>query len=211
MANRTRALISKIFNFAIKRGIVEVNPAAGVENPGAEHQRDRVLSEEEIRTLWKTLDGEPERLAAIFKLGLLTAQRRGEILGMRWAELDLDAAWWTLPAERSKNGLAHRVPLTPGVSTLLSNIKSANHDADMVFPGARTGRSLANLQKPLRRIKKTSAIEFKFHDLRRTAASHMTGIGISRLVVSKILNHVERGITAVYDRHSYDSEKRSAY
>jgi integrase len=82
-ADRTRALISKIFNFGIKRGIVEINPAAGVENPGPERQRDRLLSEDEIRTLWNTLESDPARMAAIFRLGLLTAQRRGEILGMR--------------------------------------------------------------------------------------------------------------------------------
>jgi integrase len=55
-----------------------------------------------------------------------------------------------------------------------------------------------------------SKVNFTPHDLRRTAASHMTGMGISRLVVSKLLNHVERGVTAVYDRHSYDQEKRAA-
>ncbi len=210
MANRTRALVSKIFNFGIKRGVVEVNPAAGVENPGHEHQRDRVLSEDEIRILWNTLESEQARVAAIFRLGLLTAQRRSEILGMRWSELDLDAGWWTIPAERSKNSLAHRVPLAPQAATLLRQIKSASLDETLVFRGGRIGQPLANLQKPMRRIKRDSAIDFKFHDLRRTSASHMTGIGVPRLVVSKILNHMERGITAVYDRHSYDAEKRRA-
>ncbi len=210
MANRTRALISKIFNFGIKRGVVEVNPAAGVENPGPERQRDRVLSEDEIRILWQALQVEPARMSAIFRLGLLTAQRRSEILGMRWNELDLDAGWWTIPAERSKNNLAHRVPLAPQAATLLRQIRDASPEETLVFRGGRVGQSLGNLQKPMRRIKKASAIDFKFHDLRRTAASHMTGIGIPRLVVSKLLNHVERGITAVYDRHSYDAEKRGA-
>jgi integrase len=210
MANRTRALISKIFNFGIKRGVVEVNPAAGVENPGHERQRDRVLSEDEIQILWAALEHEPPRVAAIFRLGLLTAQRRSEILGMRWSELDLDAGWWTIPAERSKNNLAHRVPLAPQAATLLREIKGASLDETLVFRGGRIGQPLANLQKPMRRIKRVSGIDFKFHDLRRTTASHMTGIGVPRLVVSKILNHVERGITAVYDRHSYDAEKRRA-
>jgi len=209
-ANRTRALISKIFNFGIKRGIVEANPAHGVENPGHEHQRDRVLSEDEIKRLWETLETEKSWSAAIFRLGILTAQRRGEILGMRWDELDLTAGWWTIPADRAKNGLAHRVPLTPEVLKILDGLRTGKHDQTYVFRGGRIGRPIANLQKPIRRVKKNSEIEFRFHDLRRTAASLMTGIGISRLVVSKILNHVERGITAVYDRHSYDAEKRAA-
>ncbi len=210
MANRTRALISKIFNFGIKRGIVESNPAFGVDNPGHEQQRDRVLSEDEIRQLWNALETERPWSAAIFRLGILTAQRRGEILGMKWDELDLTARWWTIPAERAKNGLAHRVPLAPQALKILTALKAGKHDPVYVFRGGRVGRPIANLQKPLRRVKKNSRIDFRFHDLRRTAASLMTGIGISRLVVSKILNHVERGITAVYDRHSYDAEKRAA-
>ena len=210
MANRTRALISKVFNFGVKRGIVEVNPAYGVDNPGHEQQRDRVLSEDEIRQLWNALETERPWSAAIFRLGIFTAQRRGEILGMKWDELDLATEWWTIPAERAKNGLAHRVPLTPEVIKILEELKAGKHDPVFVFRGGQIGRPITNLQKPLRRVKRNSKLDFRFHDLRRTAASLMTGIGTSRLVVSKILNHVERGITAVYDRHSYDGEKRDA-
>ena len=209
-ANRTRALISKVFNFGIKRGIVESNPAQGVDNPGHEQQRDRVLSEDEIKKLWAALDKEPAWSAAVFRLDLLTAQRRSEILGMTWDELDLAAGWWTLPAERTKNGLAHRVPLAPQAVKILKTLQSGKHDAVFVFRGGRRGRPMANLQKPLRRLKQNTGLDFRFHDLRRTTASCMTGIGIPRVVVSKILNHVERGITAVYDRHSYDAEKRAA-
>ncbi|MGO9681342.1 MAG: tyrosine-type recombinase/integrase [Beijerinckiaceae bacterium] len=219
MANRTRALISKIFNFGIGREIVEANPAHGIGRPGgAEQQRDRVLSEEEIRTVWKALESESPKTRAIFRLALLTAQRRSEITGMQWAELDLDSGWWTIPAERAKNGLAHRVPLSPEAVRILESVKrsikrkkkTGARDEPLVFRGGRIGRPLTNLQKPMRRIKDASAVDFHFHDLRRTAASLMTGIGIPRLVVSKILNHIEGGITAVYDRHSYDAEKRAA-
>ena len=219
MANRTRALISKIFNFGIRRGIVEANPAHAIGSPGgAEQQRDRVLSEEEIRKVWKALESEGSKARAIFRLALLTAQRRSEITGMRWDELELDSGWWTIPAARAKNGLAHRVPLSPEAVRILDSVKRSikrkkkpgAKDEPLVFRGGRIGRPLANLQKPMRRIKEASGVDFRLHDLRRTAASHMTGIGISRLVVSKVLNHVERGITAVYDRHSYDAEKRGA-
>ena len=226
MANRTKALISKVFNFGIKRGVVEVNPAQGVDSPAPERQRERVLSESEIRALSKALDSAPEKTASIFRLALLTAQRKGEVLGMAWSELDLDAGWWTIPAERAKNGLAHRVPLASQAVKLLRSIQSGKHDETLVFRGGRIGKSIANMQKPMRKLRKAAgellakeegkpiteetALDFKFHDLRRTAASHMTGIGIPRLVVSKILNHAEKEITAVYDRHSYDAEKRAA-
>lgn len=210
-ANRTKALISKIFNFGIRRGLVEANPAYGIGNPGGQEQaRDRVLSEDEIRSVWNALEPEPPKIRAIFRLALLTAQRRSEIGGMTWDELDLDAGWWTIPAERSKNRLAHRVPLAPEAMRILREIKAGANDERLVFRGGRIGLPLTNLQKPMVRIKKKSGVEFRLHDLRRTAASHMTGIGIPRLVVSKLLNHVEQGITSVYDRHSYDAEKRAA-
>jgi integrase len=210
-ANRTKALISKIFNFGIRRGLVEANPAFGIGNPGGQEQaRDRVLSEDEIRSVWNALEPEPPKIRAIFRLALLTAQRRSEIAGMTWDELDLDAGWWTIPAERSKNRLAHRVPLAPEAMRVLREIKAGANDERLVFRGGRIGLPLTNLQKPMVRIKMKSGVEFRLHDLRRTAASHMTGIGIPRLVVSKLLNHVEQGITSVYDRHSYDAEKRAA-
>jgi integrase len=210
MANRTRALISKVYNFGIMRGVVEHNPAYKVSNPGLEHQRDRVLSEAEIRALWIELERQPGPPAAVFKLSLLTGQRRGEILGMAWGELDLDSGWWTLPSQRAKNKLTHRVPLGPQSLAILEQLRERRpQDALYVFPGPKR-RPISNPQKWLIRLKTASGLDFRFHDLRRTAASMMTGIGIERLVVSKILNHVERGITAVYDRYSYDNEKRAA-
>jgi integrase len=216
LANRTRALVSKIYNFGIGRDIVSHNPAHLVPRPGVEHQRERVLTEAEIKTLWRALDTEPADLAAAMRLALLTAQRKSEVLGMTWAELDLDGGWWVIPAERAKNKLAHRVPLEPQTLTILRETRAAAKESPYVFPGGRKALPLLNLQKHMRQLKKhlkeadAGPNEFKFHDLRRTAASQMTAIGIGRVVVSKILNHVERSVTAVYDRHSYDAEKRAA-
>src|SRR6185369_16554576 len=156
--------------------------------PGEERRRDRVLSDQEIRHVWKALDRERLPIAVMLKLALLTAQRRTEVLGMRWTELDLEEGWWTIPAERAKNKMAHRVPLTPQALDLLRRIRALAEGSPYVFPGS-TDEPIANLQKPMRRIRQRTGTEFRFHDLRRTAASHMTGIGISRLVVAKILNH----------------------
>ena len=96
---------------------------------------------------------------------------------------------------------------------LLQTAKTIAGDSPWVFPSPRGPRHITPtaVDHALRLALKTFEMEhFVPHDLRRTAASHMTGMGISRLVVSKILNHVERGVTAVYDRHSYDNEKRQA-
>lgn len=208
-ANRTKALISKIFNFAVGRGVIEISPAYQIDRPSREHRRDRILTEDEIRTIWHALDDLNPKMASALRLALLTAQRRGEILGMRWSELDLAEGWWTLPAERAKNGLSHRVPLGPqALATLRERRPLAR--TEFVFPGGQPGLSFSNPQKHMRRLRQRTNIDFRFHDLRRTAASLMTGLGVPRLVVSKILNHADSGITAVYDRHSYDAEKQSA-
>lgn len=210
MANRTRALISKVFRFGMSRDVVEVNPVQAVPMPAKNRQRDRVLYEEEIRSLWQALEGEKPIMAATFRMRLLTAQRGKEVLSMRWEHIN--GNWWTIPAEVAKNGLTHRVPLSPQVVALLEDLRLLSGDSVWVFASPRKkGAHLKTVTRAAARIAEAAEIEdFTAHDLRRTAASHMTSMSISRLVVSKILNHAESGITAVYDRHSYDAEKREA-
>ena len=210
MANRVLACARKIFNFGIVRGLVEVNPCHLVPAPGKERQRDRVLSDEEIRAVWRDLNGEGLLVSSALKLLLLSAQRGGEVLTMRWQDLDLETAWWTIPSERSKNGLPHRVPLSAQAIRILEELRRESKDPIWTFPSPRGSAPMGDVHKAVYRIKDRTGIHFVGHDFRRTAASHMTGMGISRLVVAKILNHVESGVTAVYDRHSYDPEKRQA-
>jgi integrase len=215
-ANRTFEILRRIFNWGIERDIVAVNPCRGIRAPGEERARDRVLSEDELRAVWNALAPEQDRIAAMFKLRLLTAQRGGEVATIRRRDLDLQGAWWTIPAEFSKNGLAHRVPLVPQAVEIIKATlgltapePKAGDDA-WLFPSPISDGPLVNDWKAVARIRKRSGVEFRPHDLRRTGASLMTGMGISRLTVSKILNHAESSITAVYDRHSYDAEKRQA-
>jgi integrase len=216
-ANRTLATVRKIYNWALSQDLVESNPCHGIPAPGMEHQRERVLSADEIKRLWSEFEKESSGVGATFKLRLITAQRGGEIFSIEWKELDLENAWWTIPGEKSKNGLAHRVPLTPMAIKIFENIREkqmrsqTKKNSSCVFPARRGGGNLNTVQKAVERIRERSGIkDFTAHDLRRTAASMMTGMGIPRLTVSKILNHVEPGVTAVYDRHSYDKEKREA-
>jgi integrase len=210
-ANRTVALISNLFAFATDREIITANPAHRIPKPGVERQRDRVLANDEIRRVWRTLDDETPKVAAIVRLTLLTAQRRGEVCGLRWDELDLDRGWWTLPAERAKNKLSHRIPLSGQAVAILRAIQEAPHDQVLVFRGGRLNQPLTNLQKPLHRVRTAASVkDFKLHDLRRTAASLMASLGVPRFVLARVLNHVDSSITAVYDRRTYDAEKRQA-
>jgi integrase len=209
-ANRVLALTSTIFNFAIGRDLLEVNPAYRIARPTLERSRDRRLSDEEIRRLWMALEGEPLKVQAAFKLALLTCARRSELLGMAWTELDLDRGWWTLPADRTKRGEEHRIPLAPTAVSLLRHFEAASK-SPIVLSGGRTGRAMTTPQKWMTKIRASAGLEdFVFHDLRRTAASGLSSIGVPRLTISKILNHAEGGVTKVYDRHSYDPEKRAA-
>jgi integrase len=210
MANRTLALTRRIFGFAFEREIVPANPCSKMKPPAAEHERERVLSDDELRALWKALPSTRPWFQIVFKLYLLTAQRRDEVLGMTRAELDLDSGWWTLPSARSKNSLVHRVPLSPYVVDLLSEWVAATPDSNWVFPSPTRDAPLATLQKPLGLLRDATAIDFRIHDLRRTASTNMTKIRIDREAVARVLNHAPKDVTRIYDRHTYDQEKREA-
>jgi len=207
-ANRTLEIVRKVFNWAIGRDLLDTNPCFRIPKPWSENRSDRVLTDEEIRSVWRALSVEAPLTAATFKLRLLTAQRGAEVLAMRWDQISND--WWTIPAEITKNGFAHRVPLSAPVIALLREIQPLGNGSQWIFPGADGHGHRVAIHKAHNRVRKRSGVPFVPHDLRRTAASYMTGMGISRLFVSKVLNHVESGITAVYDRHSYDVEKRAA-
>ena len=215
MANRTLAVVRKMFNFAVSRDIIPASPCTAVQAPAPENRRDRVLTAEEIKTFWLNLDKTPisEEIKLALKLQLVTAQRKGEVISSAWADFDREGGWWTIPAEKSKNRLPHRVPLSALAKEILAAAQTLAGDSGWVFPSLRTTGHItpAAVDHALRQARPLLGLDhFVPHDLRRTAASHMTGMGIPRLVVSKILNHVERGVTAVYDRHSYDQEKRQA-
>jgi len=218
MANRCLAYVRKMYNWGLSKDLVEHNPCAGIPRPGKEQERDRVLSEDEIKAIWNALDKEKPIMAATFRLRLLTAQRGAEIHTMRWK--DIDGEWWTIPAEFAKNGLSHRVPLSPQAMRVLEQVRKITEEQDKkadrkrsewVFPNPiRRDDHIYECQKLAQRVRKESKVEYRAHDFRRTAASMMAGMGIPRLVVSKILNHVEPGVTKVYDRYSYDKEKQEA-
>jgi integrase len=210
-ANRVLALISKIFNFGIAKDIVETSPAHRVPKPGKERHRDRVLNHEEVRAVWEAIEDERPITRGLFKLLLLTGQRRNEVCGMRWPEIDLDAGWWVIPGHRTKNGLAHRVPLVGETLRILQGAAQNGKGSDYVFRGRQHGKPLASPQKALARIAKRSQVDFRVHDLRRTLGTGLAGLGVDRTTIKKVLNHSEQGdVTAIYDRHGYDDEKRAA-
>jgi integrase len=205
LANRAVAALSKMFRFALDDDLIAASPVVGVSRPSPEHARDRVLSADEIRKVWRKFDALDPTLGAFFKLRLMTAQRGIEVASMRWHDVDLTSGWWTIPANVSKNKLQHRVPLAPTVIALLKTIRPEDPTAsDYVLAGGRGKRQQSEAAATF------GVKDFRGHDLRRTAASFMASGGVPRLTISKILNHVETGVTAIYDRHGYDAEKKAA-
>ena len=209
-ANRLLACIRKVFNWAISRDLLDTNPCSQVPSPGIEKRRDRVLTEAEIAAFWDGLDSAPMRgeVRTALRLILVTSQRPGEVCEIELADLNGD--WWTVPAAKAKNGLSHRVPLSALAQEQLQPRREATER--WLFPAPRGNAPIQvnALSVPLRNNNHFGLERFTPHDLRRTAATMMASMGTDRLTLSKILNHVETGVTAVYDRATYDGPKRAA-
>lgn len=215
VANRTFALVRRIYNFAIERDILDQTPCLRVKPISQEAQRDRVLNHEELHEFWQKLPQSKmsDEVQILLKIMLATAQRKGEIVSAQWVHFDFNQRWWTIPAAQAKNGKSHRVYLSDMTIGLLKQLKELNPTSEYLFPSPTRNTHMTPdcISRAIHRSREIFGLkQFSAHDLRRTAASHMTAIGIPRLVVSKILNHVEKSVTAVYDRHSYDNEKQQA-
>jgi integrase len=207
LANRVLATTRRLFGWAIAQGLLETNPCDQVERPTFERPRERVLASAELRALWQAFDSIDPSWATLFRLCLLTGQRVGEVLSMRWSDIDGD--WWIVPSTTAKNGMSHRVPLSPRALQVL--LETPRRGENVFCASNAPSRHLRGYRKAFKRAcALVGVVAARPHDLRRTAASMMTSMGASRIVVGHILNHAERGVTAVYDRYSYDAEKRAA-
>jgi integrase len=210
-----------MLRWAVSRGDLDHNPIDGMKKPATSKPRERVLSDDEISELWARL---PTALAKtptcqrIIKLCLVTAQRVGEVTGMRRAELDLKHALWSLPGSRTKNGHPHAVPLSPSAIGIIKDALADAGDGPFVFPSDGSASGAA----PSRSIAKTLGLArgrlgltpFTPHDLRRTALTGMAKLGVPPIVIGHVANHrttTKAGMTlAVYIQHQYEKEKREA-
>jgi integrase len=211
-ANRNLQLLRQLFRFAVQRDMIESSPCEAIDYPAKEKPRDRVLDDGELRIFLRQLPdvGLSRTLQLVLLFCLVTGQRRGEVVNALKSEFDGD--WWTIPGDRTKNGRDHRIPLSPYAKMLLQEIIQRSGDSPWIFPGRGEGPIAANYvtARLWARIEKFGIPKFTTHDLRRTAASHMTALGHSQFNVGKVLNHSETSVTAVYDRYAYDKEKRAA-
>lgn len=233
-ANRTAALVKQMFRYAVERGMIDVNPCGEIRRQtvgGTERPRERVLSAEEIKAFWGRLPlanqiacNPKERiypvskaLVAALRLLLVTAQRRGELVKAKWSDVNLDEGTWTIPAENSKNGRAHRVPLSPLAVQLFQELKVEAGESQYVLPTPHTRKkgdaamTERSLTKAAERAQQVVGIDkWVPHDLRRTSATGFAELGVPPQVIERILNHTMQGILAVYNRHDYFAECKEA-
>jgi integrase len=206
-ANRLLALVSKIFTWALDEEIVQASPAVRLPRHAKEQERERALTAEEIKTLWAAFGKLGYPFGAVFRMLLVTGQRRGEVADMKWSEIGSDG--WKLPGARVKSSQGHLVPLSSLAREILRCVPRVG---DHVF-AAYNDKALQGWSKAKARadaVCTEPVAPWRIHDLRRTAATHMRSLGVDRLVVSKVLNHAEGGVTRIYDRYAADPEKASA-
>jgi integrase len=163
-----------------------------------------------------------EPFGVLIRVLILTGQRRGEVAGMRWDELDLHSGLWDIPGERTKNHQAHSVPLPSAAVELIRSVKR-RREAEFVFEGVRQtavsgfgkvkSRLDAALTAAAARAKRPAPTPWTLHDIRRSVATGLQRLGVRLEVTEAVLNHVSgsrSGIVGVYQRHAWAAEKRTA-
>jgi integrase len=209
ISNRVLALLNTMFNWCIDRGILEVSPTRGVKRPTQEVARERVLNDAELRDMWSACDQLGYPYGPLIKLLALTGQRRGEVAGMRWDEIEGNV--WTIPGARTKNKRPHSLPLSTEATKI---IEVAPHIGDYVFT-VDGSRPVAGFSQAVPKFKSLlrPGTNWVLHDLRRTAATRMADLGVQPHIIEAVLNHIggfRAGVAGIYNRAAYAAEKREA-
>jgi integrase len=208
LANLTFSHLRKFYNWCKDRGYIEKSPCEGLSLPTKVTSRERVLTDDEIKKIWHACDKIWPPFADVLKVLLLTGQRKSEVAGMRWTEIQDDI--WILPGARTKNKSSHAVPLTSFVKQI---IERQQKGFDLVFTS--TGETpISGFGSAKEDIDAASGVTgWRIHDLRRTCATGMARLKVPPHVVEKVLNHKSgaiRGVAAVYNRHGYTEETQEA-
>lgn len=213
-ANQARAALSKFYSWAIASGLAEKNPVAGTEKRGRQVRRDRVLKGDELKAVWCACAGSDD-FSLIVRLLILLGQRRDEVARMRWEEIDFADATWSLPGERTKNGLPHEVPLPPLALRILRQRDDRRLVGRRHVFGVYDSNGFSGFSKAKAALDERCALRspWRLHDLRRTCATQLARMRVPPYVIEAVLNHVsgtKAGVAGIYNRHLYDIEKREA-
>ena len=220
-ANRTLAYARAAYGWAVKRQRLAVNPLKGIEQPGREVSRERVLSAPELAAIWKACEKKlTVTQAAFVRVLMLTLQRREEVVGMTWAELD-DAqhpTTWTLPRERAKNGKAHVIHLSEPARAIIASLPRMQ-DNPYVFAGrgekpiGAFSRMKTDILDEIEKAAGKALPDWRLHDFRRSGVTHLANAGVAPHVADRLLNHITgtiQGVAAVYQRAQFLEERKAA-
>lgn len=222
-ADRALAYLNKFFRWCASEDLIEIPPTWNVEKLQGPNKRTRVLSDKELPYAWKAFDKE-EIFGPVLKLLLLTGQRRGEVVGMKWRELSdlgIDAPVWTIPESRTKNKLKNLVPLAPEAVAIL---QAAPRRHDLVFstngkrPLSGFGKLKERINRTINTAREADGLEpmeqWTLHDLRRTLVTGMNEIGTLPHIVEAVVNHVsgaaKAGVAGTYNHAKYEKPCRIA-
>jgi integrase len=211
-ARKMRGALSGFFKWAEEHRRVTTNPCLGGWKPRAPASRERVLSDEEIRRLWNATETVAEPVQALLRTMLLTGQRLNEVRGMRYDELSLDGTW-TIPSDRTKNHRPHQLSLPPMLRDIIAKVPVIE-GSEFVFVGA-TGTTPVTLGSKIKATldEEMEIAPWRFHDLRRSAASGLQRLGVRSEVIERLLNHVSGvygGVTGTYQRDPLTDEVTTA-
>ncbi|MCV9381853.1 tyrosine-type recombinase/integrase [Aeromonas hydrophila] len=223
IANDVLRWTRRIFDYAIKRHMLEVNPVNAFEIAdagGQEKSRDRWLTRDELIRFFqamRTAKGFSRENELTMKLILALCCRKMELCGAQWAEFDLEAAVWHLPAERVKNGDAIDIPLPPPAVEWLQELHRISSGSRWVLPARKMQhRMIPHIQEStlpvaLAKVKREmpGVANFTIHDFRRTGRTHLAELGVDPVVAERCLNHRIRGVEGIYNRHQYFDERRA--
>jgi integrase len=209
-ANKTLKSIKTFLRWCVGRAVLDRSPAEGVPLPAKEVARDRVLDDRELAQVILAARKIGGPYGGIVELLALTGQRREEVAGLAWDELDLEQRTWTIPKARTKNAKAHIVHLSKQSVTV---VKRADQRGPLVFSLLGT-KPFQDFTHAKRRLDQLSGVTgWRLHDLRRTCVSGMARLGVAPHVADKILNHQAgtiSGVAAVYQRHEFLAEREQA-
>lgn len=206
-ATRAANMMSAVINWGIKRGHVFVlNPCTGVEKFTIQSRERFILPDEMIR-FRDSLDQESELLRDFFWICLLTGARRGNVLEMKWSQVDFTLQIWRIP--KAKNGESHLVPLAIAALAILQR-RLGGKQGEWVFPGEGGTGHLVEPKRAWKRVLKRAKIEdLRIHDLRRTLGSYLAIKGASTYIIGKALGHKDQRSTAVYARLHLDPVRKA--
>jgi integrase len=207
-ANRALAHTRKFFGWLVERGYLDYSPVAYIKPRHQEQEREKVLTDDEIRAIWIASEAMSGPYSAWIKLLLLCGQRRLETASLRRSQI-IDNCWHLSGAD-TKNKQLHITPLSKQAMALVERL--LKQDGEFLIKTGRTGDKPVNgFSKAKAQLDRLSGVQdWKFHDIRRTVATNLSKLGVDRFLLQRIVNHTDSGVTAIYDRYSYLEEKREA-